>query len=196
MKSQDYSDQELVRMFIAGDQSALEVLIHRHKSKLFRYINKLVKNDALAEDIFQDTFVRAINSLRQGGYKDDGRFGAWLGRIGHNLVIDHFRKLKNFRMISNDSSEIDYFNNEKFSDRAVDIDIAEAQVGRDLRELIEELPEEQKSIVKMRLNMKMSFKEIADFHDISINTALGRMRYAIINIRKGMKEHQYSLQID
>lgn len=196
MKSLDYSDQELVQKFVAGDQSALEVLVHRHKSKLYRYILKLVKNDALAEDIFQDTFVRAINSMRQGGYKDDGRFGAWLGRIGHNLVIDHFRKLKNFRTISNDSSEIDYFNNEKYCDRAVDIDIAEAQIGRDLRTLIDNLPEEQKSIVKMRLNMKMSFKEIAEFNDISINTALGRMRYAIINIRKGMKEHQYSLQLD
>lgn len=196
MKSRDYSDSELVHMFVSGDQSALEELIHRHKSKLYRYIYKLVKNEDLAEDLFQDTFVRAINSLRQGGYKDDGRFGAWLGRIGHNLVIDHFRKLKNFRTVSNDSSEVDYFNNEKFSDKPYETELAEAQITRELRELIESLPDEQKSIVKMRIMMKMSFKEIADFHDISINTALGRMRYAVINIRKGMKERQYSLQVD
>lgn len=196
MKSRDYSDSELVQMFVSGDQSALEILIHRHKSKLYRYIYKLVKNEELAEDLFQDTFVRAINSLRSGGYKDDGRFGAWLGRIGHNLVIDHFRKLKNFRTVSNDASEVDYFNNEKYSDKPIETELAEIQITRELRELIESLPEEQRSIVKMRVMMKMSFKEIADFHDISINTALGRMRYAIINIRKGMKERQYSLMLD
>jgi len=196
MKSQNFTDYELVQSFVNGNQIALETLLHRHKSKLYGYIFKLVKNEALTEDIFQDTFVKAINSLRAGAYKDEGRFSAWILRIAHNLVIDHYRRQKNFRVVSNDSSETDYFNSEKFAFQSIDKEMAETQVSEELKELIAELPDDQRSIIKMRLTLKMSFKEIAEFYDISINTALGRMRYAVINLRKRMKEKEYSLMAE
>lgn len=196
MESRNQTDQALVQAFISGDQSALEVLIHRHKSRLYGYILKLVKDETLAEDMFQDTFFKAINSLRKGAYKDDGKFSAWIMRIAHNLAIDHFRKLKNFRTVSNDNTEIDYFNNEKFASKSAHTEMTQLQVSSELKDLIDDLPEDQKSVVKMRMQLDMSFKEIADFYDISINTALGRMRYAVINLRKGMEKKQYSLQAD
>jgi RNA polymerase sigma factor (sigma-70 family) len=193
MKSQNLTDSQLVQLYLSGDEAAFEVLLRRNQSQLYGYILKIVKDPELAEDFFQDTFMKAIRSMQAGVYNDENKFSAWLFRIAHNLAIDHFRRLKKFRTVSADNEETDYLNSEKLATPATDISIAEMQVLEDLKDLIELLPEDQRSVVKMRVNLKMSFKEIADFYGISINTALGRMRYALINIRKEMKSRNMSL---
>ena len=189
------SDQDLVREFINGNPRAMDTLIIRHKRKVFSYIKNLVKNSMLAEDLFQDTFIKVIRSLKQGNYQDDGRFISWVMRIAHNLVIDHFRREKNYKEVPNEIGELDLFNNSKFSDDTIDITLSKEQISKNLKYLIQELPEEQRSIVKMRLYLDMSFKEIAEHYEISINTALGRMRYAIINMRKMQEEMNLSLTL-
>ncbi|HON52677.1 MAG TPA: sigma-70 family RNA polymerase sigma factor, partial [Bacteroidales bacterium] len=174
---------------------AMDTLLERHRRKIYGYIKHLVKDATLAEDLFQDTFVKVIRSLRQGNYHDDGKFIAWVMRIAHNLVIDHFRREKNYKEVSNEQGEYDLFNNMKYSQETVDITWAREQISKDVKKLIQQLPEEQKNIVIMRLYLDMSFKEIAEHTEVSINTALGRMRYAIINMRKMMEEKQMSLTL-
>jgi len=156
----------------------------------------LVKEQTLAEDIFQDTFIKIIRSLKKGIYKDEGRFYSWATRIAHNLVIDHYRKQKNMKMLSNESCEFDLFNNANLSDKTIEDKIIKEQILSDLKGIIKELPEEQRSIVIMRLYLNMSFKEIAESTGVSINTALGRMRYAVINLRKLMGEKNLTLVVD
>lgn len=196
MESMILTDQQLVKRFVDGDHSAFETLLKRHKRKVYSFILHLVREETLAEDIFQDTFVKVIKSLKSGHYKDDGKFISWVTRIAHNLVIDHFRKLKNYKEISNDNNEeLDFFNSPRFSDENVEQKIVNKQILADLKLIISELPEEQRSIVIMRHYLDMSFKEIADYTGVSINTALGRMRYALINLRKLIEEKNLSMTV-
>jgi RNA polymerase sigma factor (sigma-70 family) len=188
------SDHELIVQFVSGNQSGLVKLIKRHKSKIFSYILINVKNRELAEDIFQDTFCKVIDSLRAGKYKDEGRFASWVIRIAHNLIIDYYRKENKLKTVSNnDNEDYDLFNSAKFSDKNVESVIIENQISNDVKRLINELPEEQKEVIILRHYVGMSFKEIAEHANISINTALGRMRYALINLRKLIKEHDVIL---
>lgn len=187
------NDNELVQRFIEGDQKSLEVLIHRHKSRIFSYIMLIVKNQELAEDIFQETFIKVIRSLKRGKYVENGKFVSWVLRISHNLIIDHFRKEKLQATISNDSLEVDLFNSSKFSDCTIEEEMVNSQILNQVRDLIKELPEDQQQVIYMRHYMDMSFKEIAEQTDVSINTALGRMRYALINLRKIIKEKNIEL---
>lgn len=178
------NDNELVQRFISGDQNSLEILIHRHKSRVFSYILLIVRNQELAEDIFQETFIKVIKSLKKGKYTDNGKFISWVLRISHNLIIDHFRKEKLKGTVSNDSMETDLFNSPKFADETVEDQLVYAQILSEVKDLVKELPEDQQQVIYMRHYLDLSFKEIADLTDVSINTALGRMRYAIINLRK------------
>lgn len=177
-------DNELVQRFIRGDQNSLEILICRHKNRVFSYILLIVKNKELAEDVFQETFIKVIRSLKRGKYIENGKFVSWVLRISHNLIIDHFRKEKLKGTISNDNSTVDIFNSQKFSEETVEDQLVNNQIFSDVKELINELPEDQQQVIYMRHYMEFSFKEIADQTDVSINTALGRMRYALINLRK------------
>ena len=178
------SDNELVQRFISGDQNSLEILIHRHKSRVFSYILLIVRNQELAEDIFQETFIKVIKSLKKGKYTDNGKFISWVLRISHNLIIDHFRKEKLKGTVSNDSMETDLFNSPKFADETVEDQLVYSQILSEVKDLVKELPEDQQQVIYMRHYLDLSFKEIADLTDVSINTALGRMRYALINLRK------------
>ena len=195
MSKQKLSDYELIEQFISGDRDGIEVLIKRHKNRVYTYILLIVKNEQLAEDIFQDTFIKVINSLRKGKYQDKGRFVSWVIRIAHNLVIDHFRKEKHLNTISNDSTELDIFNNTKFSDQTIEQEMIQDQITNDVRKVIEELPADQKEVIILRHYVGLSFKEIAEQTDVSINTALGRMRYALINMRKVIEEKNLSLSV-
>ena len=193
MKLQQFSDQDLVKRFIQGDQPSIEVLINRHKNKVFTYIILIVKNQSLAEDIFQDTFIKVIKSLKEGKYKDNGKFVSWVIRIAHNLTIDHFRKEKQINTYSNEDYEADIFNSRKLSENTVEDIMVESQIIKEVRLLIDELPEDQKQVILLRHYGGLSFKEIADQTDVSINTALGRMRYALINLRKLIEQKNLSL---
>ncbi len=187
------NDNVLVQQFIAGDQNSLEILIRRHKSRVFSYILLIVKNKELAEDIFQETFIKVIRSLKRGKYIDNGKFVSWVLRISHNLIIDHFRKEKLRGTISNDSSSVDIFNSRKFSEDTIEDQLVSTQILNEVKELINELPEDQQQVIYMRHYQELSFKEIADQTDVSINTALGRMRYALINLRKLIDEKKLVL---
>jgi RNA polymerase sigma-70 factor (ECF subfamily) len=193
MNTAQLTDYDLVRQFIDGNENSIEVLINRHKSKVYTYILMLVKNQELAEDIFQDTFYKVVRSLREDRYKDDGRFIGWVLRIAHNLVIDHFRRQKNMRTVSNSEGKTDIFNQIRFADITVEDKMITEQIHKKVKLLIDYLPDEQKEVVIMRHYMDMSFKEIADLTNVSINTALGRMRYALINMRKMIDTH--SIQV-
>lgn len=195
MKSQA-TDQELVRQFISGDTSGIEILIHRHKTKLFTYISMYIRDKSLAEDIFQETFLKVINSLRAGKYKDNGKFLSWVMRIAHNLIIDHFRREKQTKLLSNDAYETDILNSKKLSESNIEEVLVKSQIESDVRSLLLSLPEDQREVVMLRHYSSLSFKEIADQTGVSINTALGRMRYALINIRKLMEERDISLTVN
>ena len=187
------SDHQLVRQFVDGNPTAMDSLISRHKHKVFNYLKHTVQDEMLAEDLFQDTFVKVINSLRNGNYKDEGRFISWVMRITHNLAIDHFRKGKNYKEISHMQGEYDLFNDSQFSDKSIDYIRSKEQALNDVKKLVKQLPEEQRAIIIMRLYLDMSFKEIAEQTNVSINTALGRMRYALINMRKIAEEKKLDL---
>ena len=195
MKRSELNDQELVQAYIKGDQTAIELLITRHRSKVYTYIVLTIKNQQLAEDLFQETFIKVIQSLRAGKYKDNGRFLSWVIRIAHNLIIDHFRKEKQMNSVSNDDTEVDLFNSKKFSDKNIEEIIISSQIKSELRTLINELPTDQREVVLLRHYGELSFKEIADQTGVSINTALGRMRYALINLRKMIDERKLSLTV-
>lgn len=192
---QNHTDYELVQEFLNGNRSSLEALINRHRRKVFSYILFNIKDTHLAEDIFQDTFIKVIRSLENGKYNDNGKFLSWVLRIAHNLVIDHYRKEKQLQVVSNDSYEKDIFNSQKFSDKNIEDKLVNYQISREIRQLIQELPHDQKEVVILRHYCDMSFKEIAEHTDVSINTALGRMRYALINLRRLVEEKQLSLNL-
>ena len=195
MKQHIVNDQELVQAYIKGDQAAIESLINRHRSKVYTYILLTIKNQQLAEDLFQETFIKVIQSLRAGKYRDNGRFLSWVIRIAHNLIIDHFRKEKQMNSVSNDDTEVDLFNSKKLSDDNIEELIINSQIKTEIRILINELPDDQREVVLLRHYGGLSFKEIADQTDVSINTALGRMRYALINLRKLIEEKKLTLTV-
>ncbi len=187
-------DRDLVKSFISGNQFAIETLIQRHKDRVYTYILFIVKNEPLAEDIFQETFIKVIKSLRKGKYNERGVFVSWVIRIAHNLIIDFFRKSKKMPMYSNDANEeTDLFNSHKFAEKNIEDDMVENQIAEDIRALVYTLPEEQREVVVLRHFGELSFKEIADQTGVSINTALGRMRYALINLRKLIEQRQLNL---
>lgn len=189
------SDQELINQFQNGNQQGIEVLINRHKNKVYTYILILVKDSALAEDIFQDTFIKIVHSLSSGRYKDNGKFLSWTIRIAHNLTIDHFRKVKQNSEISGESYENFILNSRKYSLGNVEDLLIKEQIRKDVRSLVDELPSEQKEVILLRHYGGLSFKDIAEQTDVSINTALGRMRYALINLRKLISEKNINLLI-
>lgn len=192
-RTEDLSDNSLVNQFVNGDQTAIEILIARHKKRVFTYILLIVKNHHLAEDIFQDTFIKVIRSLKTGKYTENGKFISWVLRISHNLIIDHFRKEKLLNTTSNDDTNIDLFNSPKYSEENIEDKLVYEQITSDVRLLIEELPDDQREVILMRHFQGLSFKEIADLTGVSINTALGRMRYALINLRKMIEKKNLSL---
>ncbi|MBK7713299.1 MAG: sigma-70 family RNA polymerase sigma factor [Bacteroidales bacterium] len=189
------SDYELIMKFIKGEQSCFEELIHRHKNKVFAYISLYIRDQALAEDIFQDTFLKVIQSVKSGRYIDNGKFISWVMRISHNLIIDHFRRVKQMNTVSNDNYESDIFNSTKFAENNVEDDMIKRQIQKDIRKMITHLPDDQREVIILRHYAGLSFKEIAEITDVSINTALGRMRYALINLRKIMDEKKISLSL-
>ncbi|HBG41821.1 MAG TPA: RNA polymerase subunit sigma-24 [Porphyromonadaceae bacterium] len=186
-------DEELVVLYAQGNNDAFDILLNRHKQSLFNYIFYSVRNNNVAEDIFQETFMKAITMIRQGRYTETGKFRAWINRIAHNLIIDYFRQEQNEKTISNDEYETDLFNNPKFSDDTIEMELVKAQILNDVKKLIRFLPESQREVLEMRYYQDMSFKEIADTTGVSINTALGRMRYAILNMRRLAEEHRMNL---
>ena len=186
------SDQELVKNYINGDNSSFEVLLNRHKNRVFAFIMSKIKNKDLSEDIFQDTYVKVVNSLQKGKYNEEGKFLPWVMRIAHNLVIDHFRKQKKMQMIRS-NNDFDIFDVIKDSKINADEKLIKDQIFSDLNSLIDKLPSDQKEVLKMRYYEELSFKKIAEHFDISINTALGRMRYALINLRALSNKHHVDL---
>ena len=184
MKATKASDSQLIAEYLDGKQHSLELLINRHKNRVFAYILMVVKDKQLADDIFQDTFIKVIRSLKEGKYKDNGKFVSWVIRIAHNLTIDHYRKEKQINTFSNDDFEADIFNSKKLADGNIEDILVEDQIVREVKQLIEELPEDQRQVILLRHYGGLSFKEIAEQTNVSINTALGRMRYALINLRK------------
>ena len=193
MQTQTISDKELISRYLAGEESALEKLVRRHKNRVFAYILMIVKDKQLADDIFQDTFIKVINTMRAGSYKEEGKFVQWVMRIAHNLIIDYFRKSKRIPVIDNNSDDFDIFDTIKFQDASIEDKLIKEQIHEDLRNLIEFLPAEQKEVLYMRHYFEMSFKDIAEQTEVSINTALGRMRYALINLRKLIEEKEIIL---
>ena len=186
------SDQVLVKKYINGDNYSFEVLLNRHKSRVFSFIMSKIKNKDLSEDIFQDTYVKVVNSLQKGKYNEEGKFLPWVMRIAHNLVIDHFRKQKKMHMVRS-NNDFDIFDIIKDDNINVDDRLIRDQIFSDLRNLINLLPNGQKEVLMMRYFEEMSFKKIAEHFDISINTALGRMRYALINLRVLKKKRHVDL---
>lgn len=181
------NDNELIESYMNGDESALKSLINRHQKKVFSYIMLSVRNRELAEDIFQDTFIKVINTLKSGNYKEEGKFVQWVMRIANNLKIDHYRKVQ--RMPAYETSgEFDIFDLLYGTDPSVEQKIITEQIYSDLKGLIKYLPTEQREVLEMRIYEDVSFKDIATITGVSINTALGRMRYALINLRKLIKE--------
>ena len=192
MLSSNLSDQELVKKYINGDNYSFEVLLNRHKNRVFAFIMSKIKNKDLSEDIFQDTYVKVVNSLQKGKYNEEGKFLPWVMRIAHNLVIDHFRKQKKMHMVRS-NNDFDIFDIIKDDSINVDDRLIRDQIFNDLRTLINLLPNDQREVLKMRYFEEMSFKKIAEYFDISINTALGRMRYALINLRVLSKKRHVDL---
>ncbi|EDM34607.1 RNA polymerase sigma factor/ECF subfamily (sigma-70) [Pedobacter sp. BAL39] len=191
MKLELYSDQDLVKMYLTGEETVLQELLRRHKSKIYTSIYLLVKDQYLAEDIFQDAFIKVINTLRSGRYNEEGKFLPWVMRIAHNLVIDYFRREKRAPVITS-ADGTDILNLLQIQEESAEEKMLREQTHYDLRAMIHLLPDDQKEVLIMRHYADLSFKEIAELTDVSINTALGRMRYALSNLRKMMKVKEIS----
>ena len=187
------ADDELVKLFCAGQNNAFDELLLRYKDRLCSYISYLVKNDDMADDLFQETFVKAIMTIRQGRYQSSGKFYAWLTRIAHNLLIDQFREESNLTLVYNDEKENGWQTLQGYVEPTRESQLANEQVLADVRRLMEHLPAEQREMVYMRYYKGLSFKEIVDLTGLGINTALGRMRYAILNMRKMAKQYHINL---
>ena len=195
MQTAQLQDQELVHQYINGNEQSLSVLVTRHQQKVFTYVRMLVKDSALAEDIFQDVFVKVIHTLKSGNYNEEGKFLPWIMRIAHNLSIDHFRKSKRMPFVQNNNDEFDIFRTLRITDDNIEDKLVKEQILKDVKALIKELPPEQQEVLILRHYADMSFQEIADFTNVSINTALGRMRYALINLRKIVSKKQIVLTV-
>jgi RNA polymerase sigma-70 factor (ECF subfamily) len=187
------SDSGLVQQFAAGENAALEELLRRYKRKVFAYIVSQVRDQAVADDIFQDTFFKAIRCIRAGQYNEEGKFISWIMRIAHNLIIDFFRDAKKIPRNSG-NEEWNIFDSLNLVDENVQDKLIRKQIAKDIRHMVEKLPEAQREIIRMRIFEEMSFKEIAEANKESINTSLGRFRYAVINLRKMMNKHKIMLE--
>jgi RNA polymerase sigma-70 factor (ECF subfamily) len=187
------SDKELIERYQDGDVHSFELLIGRYQKQVYSYILTLVKDKQLADDVFQDTFVKVIQTIKSKGYKDDGRFVQFAMRIAHNLVIDHFRKENRIPTVESSSEDYNYIDNVPITDHSVEQGLVVDQIYSDLHRMINFLPDEQREVLRMRIFDDMSFKDIADITNVSINTALGRMRYALINLRKMMVANNMTL---
>lgn len=188
-------DEQLVRLYANGENNAFDVLLQRHQSRVFSYIINIVKDKELANDLFQETFVKAIVTINQGRYTENGKFPAWITRIAHNLIIDYYRQEKSLSQLSCDNTDINILNRKELSEETVEDSIVREQILNDVRTLVELLPQSQREVLEMRYYQDMSFKEIAENTGVSINTALGRMRYAILNLRKIADERNIILSI-
>ncbi|MBL4753469.1 MAG: sigma-70 family RNA polymerase sigma factor [Flavobacteriales bacterium] len=195
MRKQIVSDKELIGQYIKGHEGSLEVLINRHKSKIFTHIVLIVRDKALAEDIFQDSFIKVIRTLRAGKYREEGKFLPWVMRIAHNLAVDYFRK-SNRMPTTSGSDDFDIFDVISDTQASIEDVVVKDEIHTDLRALVEELPQKQREVLIMRHYCDMSFKDIAEETNVSINTALGRMRYALINLRTLIEEHEVTLTRD
>ena len=189
----DKSDERLISLYVNGCNEAFDALLERYKESVYGYIFRSVKNADVADDIFQETFVKVITTINTGRYVENGKFSAWVTRIAHNRIIDYYRQLKNEGLQSTDASEINILNRKEFSDSTIEDSLVVDQIHKDIRRLIKELPKSQRDVVLMRYYKDMSYKEISDLTGVSINTALGRMRYAIINLRRLANEHNIAL---
>lgn len=187
------SDQVLLNTYLSGDQSAISQLIDKHRKRVLDYIRMLVKDADVADDIFQETFIKVIRFIDEKRYTDNGKFLSWVLRIAHNQVIDYFRQTKQQNKITESDAGYDILGTMKFSERTVEDNLVAGQIEDDVRRLVETLPDEQREVVMMRYYSGLSFKEIADLTNVSINTALGRMRYALINLRKKIRENDLVL---
>ena len=186
------SDSELIRAYRGGDEQAFEILLTRHQERVYTKINFIVRDSELANDLFQDTFIKVVRLLKEGKYIEEGKFLPWILRIAHNMSIDHFRRNKKMRMVRS-KDEMDVFATVDNGDVHVEDQLVENQIYADVRRLIDELPEDQREVVRMRMYDNLSFKEIAATTGVSINTALGRMRYAVINLRKIVGDNNIQL---
>ena len=193
IKKTNKPDADLITEYLKGSETSLEKLINRHQLQIFNFINSKVNDRDKSEDIFQDTFIKVIRTLKNGSYNEEGKFLPWVMRIAHNLVIDHFRKNSRIPIIEN-KEEFDIFQFLSDTTPNAEIALVQEQVLKDIQNLVDELPEDQKEVLIMRLYRDMSFKEIAENTNVSINTALGRMRYAIINLRKMISDNQIALE--
>lgn len=189
------SDHQLISLYLSGDEAAFETLLNRHQQQVYSKILFIVRDSELANDLFQDTFIKVVNTLKSGKYNEEGKFLPWVMRIAHNLSIDHFRRSKKMRMMRS-TEEFDVFGSLPSDELHVEDRIIQEQIHQDVRDLIVLLPEEQQEVVRMRIEREMSFQEIADETGVSINTALGRMRYALINLRKSIEEQGIQLTIN
>ncbi|MDA0912477.1 MAG: sigma-70 family RNA polymerase sigma factor [Bacteroidetes bacterium] len=189
------SDQQLISLYLSGDEAAFETLLNRHQQQVYSKIFFIVRDNDLANDLFQDTFIKVVNTLKSGKYNEEGKFLPWVMRIAHNLSIDHFRRGKKMRMLRA-TEEFDVFDTMQTDELHAEDQIIQDQIHQDVRDLLETLPEEQQIVVRMRIERDMSFQEIADETGVSINTALGRMRYALINLRKSMEEQGIQLTLN
>ena len=188
MNVQVLSDQVLLKQYLAGNQQAISELIERHSRRVRDYIHMMVKDRDVADDIFQETFIKAVRVIDDGRYTDNGKFLSWILRIAHNQVIDHFRAQKQTRAVSEAEAGYDVLGTLRFAEKTVEDEMVGAQIESDVRALVELLPAEQREVVMMRYFGGSSFKEIAEQTGVSINTALGRMRYALINLRRMIRE--------
>ena len=187
------TDEELVALYAEGNNEAFDILLKLHHNKVYSYIYYIVKNKDLTEDIFQETFMKAIMTIRQGRYTDNGKFIAWISRIAHNLIIDHYRQERAENTVSPEDETLDIFNRRELSEGTIEDTIVHRQIESDIRRLVKALPDNQREVLEMRYYKNMSFKEIADLTKVSINTALGRMRYAILNMRRMAEENDIVL---
>lgn len=194
MKNTKVSDQVLISNYLNGDESSFEILLLKYKDRVYSQLYLMVKDRDLAEDLFQETFIKVVNTLKLGKYNHEGKFLPWVKRIAHNLAIDHFRKLKKLNEVHN-RDEYDLIGNIPEESMNIEDSLVNAQILGSLKGLVDELPEEQKEVIKMRIYMGLSFKEIADETNVSINTSLGRMRYALINLRKLISDKKLNLKV-
>jgi len=190
--STSISDSDLIRAYRGGDEQAFEILLTRHQDRVYTKINFIVRDSELANDLFQDTFIKVVRLLKEGKYVEEGKFLPWILRIAHNMAIDHFRRNKKMRMVRS-RDEMDVFATIQTDDAHIEDILVKDQINSDVRRLIDELPEDQREVVRMRMYDNLSFKEIAETTGVSINTALGRMRYAVINLRKIVEENNIQL---
>lgn len=189
METKLISDKELIRQYVDGSEASFEIILNRYKDRVFSYILFTIKDRTLAHDIFQETFMKAIRTLKKGGYNEEGKFLPWINRIAHNLIIDHFRRNQKFPTTSG-GPDFDIFDIIQDTNPSIEDETIKDQVLADVKKLIYKLPSDQKEVLMMRLYYDMSFKEIAEQTNVSINTALGRMRYALINLRKMMDKNK------